>query len=134
MHDTFGHIYVYRSYGVHFCLNFTTDQSMTGAILIRAAEPLEGIAQIRRRRGQIEDCSLCKGPGNLTSALGVTLALNKSPIGEKLMVYHGKAIRVAQSTRIGIRKAKDLPWRFFDPDSTSVSGSSFLNRSASLIL
>ncbi len=132
MHDSFGHLYVYRSYGVHFCMNFTTDRRHSGAVLIRAAEPIEGLGQMRRRRGDVHEKELCKGPGNLTCALGVTLELNESLIGEKIEVLEGTTSSIACSTRIGISKAKELPWRFFDPSSLSVSGSSALNRSAQL--
>ncbi len=133
MHDSFGHVYVYRSYGVHFCMNFTTDRRHSGAVLIRAAEPVEGLGQMRRRRGDVRDHDLCKGPGNLTCALGVTLELNESMIGDKIEVFAGETASIACSTRIGISKAKELPWRFFDADSPCVSGSNALNRSAQLL-
>ena len=132
MHDSFGHLYVYRSYGVHLCMNFTTDRRDSGAVLIRAAEPIEGLGQMRRRRGEVRDNDLCRGPGNLTCALGVTLELNESMIGEKIEVLEGTATSIACSTRIGISKAKELPWRFFEPNSLCVSGSNALNRSAQL--
>ncbi len=132
MHDSFGHLYVYRSYGVHFCMNITTERKHPGAVLIRAAEPLEGLGAMRRRRGEVADNQLCKGPGNLTCALGVNLRINESPIGKHITVVHGETTRIAQSVRIGITKAKDLPWRFFDPDSPCVSGPPALNRQASL--
>lgn len=130
MHDTFGHVYVYRSYGVHFCMNFTTDRRKSGAILIRAAEPIEGIGQMKRRRGDVNEFQLCRGPGNLTAAFGISLDLNESMLGVKIIVLHGASSLIAQSTRIGISKAKELPWRFFDPTSKSVSGTSALNRHA----
>lgn len=130
MHDSFGHVYVYRSYGVHYCMNFTTDRQNSGAVLIRSAEALEGLGRMRRRRGQVADTALCRGPGNLTCALGVTLELNESMIGDKIEVYRGEATQIACTTRIGISKAKELPWRFFDPSSLCVSGSKALNASA----
>jgi DNA-3-methyladenine glycosylase len=130
MHDSYGHVYVYRSYGVHFCLNFTTDRKMSGAVLIRAAEPLEGIGQMRRRRGEVPEKQLCKGPGNLTCALGIDLALNEGMIGDKLLVLPGATLALARSKRIGISKAKDHLWRFFDPQSPCVSGTKALNDSA----
>ncbi len=132
MHDSFGHVYVYRSYGVHLCMNFTTDRRDSGAVLIRAAEPIEGLGQMRRRRGDVRDNDLCRGPGNLTCALGVSLELNESLIGEKIEVLEGTATSIACSTRIGISKAKELPWRFFDPNSKCVSGTGALNHSAQL--
>lgn len=130
MHDSYGHVYVYRSYGVHFCMNFTTDKRHSGAVLIRSAEPLEGMGQMRRRRGDVRDSELCKGPGNLTCALGVGLELNETMIGDKIEVLRGEACQIACSTRIGISKAKELPWRFFDPKSLSISGTKALNAAA----
>ncbi|MCB1059669.1 MAG: DNA-3-methyladenine glycosylase [Calditrichaeota bacterium] len=134
MHDSFGHVYVYRSYGVHFCLNFTTDKRMSGAVLIRAAEAIKGIGAMRRRRGDVKLADLCRGPGNLTLALGIDLSLNESRVGEKLIVHDGRATAVKSSTRIGLSKAKDHQWRFFDPDSNCVSGTKALNNSAKLLL
>lgn len=130
MHDSFGHVYVYRSYGVHVCLNFTTDRRHCGAVLIRAAEPLEGLGPMRKRRGDVETHKLLSGPGNLTRALGITLDLNESIIGDKLDVIAGDSTSVVCTTRIGISKAKDHLWRFFDPNSPSVSGTKLLNATA----
>ncbi|MCB9357038.1 MAG: DNA-3-methyladenine glycosylase [Calditrichaeota bacterium] len=130
MHDSFGHVYVYRSYGVHFCLNVTTDRRGTGAVLIRAGEAVEGLRHMRKRRGEVADHVLCRGPGNLTCALGVTLNLNESRIGDALHIFPGTSKRLACSTRIGISKAKEHPWRFFDPDSLCVSGPKELNARA----
>ncbi|MCL4304685.1 DNA-3-methyladenine glycosylase [bacterium] len=132
MHDSFGHVYVYRSYGVHFCLNFTTDRRQSGAVLIRAAEPLEGLATMRRRRGDVADYELCKGPGNLTRALGITLVLNETTVGDAISVFDGSCAQVAKSRRIGISKATGHLWRFFDRESRCVSGPPALNRQASL--
>jgi len=130
MHDSFGHVYVYRSYGVHVCLNFTTDRKNCGAVLIRAAEPLEGLGSMRRRRGDVETHKLLCGPGNLTRALGITLELNETMIGAKLEVITSAPSDVVCTKRIGISKAKDLHWRFFDPNSLSLSGTRALNQSA----
>ncbi|MBK6766069.1 MAG: DNA-3-methyladenine glycosylase [bacterium] len=130
MHDSFGHIYVYRSYGVHVCLNFTTDRKHCGAVLIRSAEPLEGLGSMRRRRGDVETQKLLSGPGNLSRALGITLDLNESMIGDKIEVIAGAPYSVVCTPRIGISKARNHLWRFFDPDSPSISGTKALNATA----
>ncbi|NHZ63158.1 DNA-3-methyladenine glycosylase [Massilia sp. CCM 8694] len=120
-----GHAYVYRSYGIHWCLNFVCREEGHGAgVLIRAIEPLEGIALMRERRGVDDLRLLCSGPGKLCQALGVTrfhnaLALDAPPFA--LLAPATPAVLVA-GPRIGISKAMDLPWRF------GLAGSRFVSR------
>lgn len=122
MHDTFGHVYVYRIYGVHWCLNFTTEQDSPGAVLIRAAEPASGLAVMARRRGIDHVHRLASGPGNLCRALGITLADNELPIGRRIHLLPGeRPLAIATSTRVGITKAEDLPWRFYESGNQCVS-------------
>jgi DNA-3-methyladenine glycosylase len=122
MRDTFGHIYVYRIYGVHFCLNFTTERAGVGAVLIRAAEPLDGIKVMAARRGVAESEQLLSGPGKLCQALGIGVEHNGRPIGGKLRLFARAApVPVAASRRIGVTRAADLEWRFFDQGSRFVS-------------
>jgi DNA-3-methyladenine glycosylase len=109
------HAYVYRSYGIHWCLNFVCREEGHGAgVLIRALEPVVGLARMRERRGTGDEWLLCSGPGKLCQALGVTRALNgqslSAPPFELCAAEEG--IEVVAGPRIGISKAVDVPWRF----------------------
>jgi DNA-3-methyladenine glycosylase len=122
-----GRAYVYRSYGIHALLNAVSEPEGVGAaVLFRALEPLEGIDHMRERRGleRLED--LCSGPGKLTQALGVTLEHNTTDLAAGPIVIEAPPpgwadVRVVVSTRIGITKAPELPWRFSVAGSRSVS-------------
>ena len=123
-----GRAYVYFSYGIHSLLNAVCeDEGVGAAVLIRALEPVDGIDVMRERR-RIENVNeLCNGPGKLTQALGIGLDLNDTsllgdgPI-EILPPQNGdRPPELIASERIGITKAADLPWRFSDPRSRSVS-------------
>jgi DNA-3-methyladenine glycosylase len=121
MHDTYGHIYVYFIYGMYHCLNFTTDKDQVGAILVRAVEPLSGLQLMKKRRGIDSETKLCNGPGKLCQAFDININVNHSRVGEYLRLYHGRAEEILSSPRIGITKATDLHWRFFEKDSPFVS-------------
>jgi len=120
-----GHAYVYRSYGIHWCVNFVCEsEGSASAVLIRALEPVHGIAAMMRRRGLKDERLLCSGPGRLSEALGITrahdgLALDKPPF--ELRARAEKPDIVA-GVRIGITKAADLPWRF------GLKGSRYLSK------
>jgi DNA-3-methyladenine glycosylase len=120
-----GFAYVYRSYGIHWCVNFVCEKAgSASAVLIRALEPTQGIPAMRRRRGLHDERSLCSGPGKLTEALSIThahngLALDVPPIA--LYARSGK-VDVVAGVRIGLTKAVDLPWRY------GLKGSKFLSR------
>jgi DNA-3-methyladenine glycosylase len=124
-----GFAYVYRSYGIHWCVNFVCEKKGTAsAVLIRALEPTHGLAAMRRRRGVERDLgderTLCSGPGKLTEALGIThahngLALDAAPFA--LYARKGK-LDVVSGVRIGLTKAIDLPWRY------GLKGSRFLSK------
>ena len=120
-----GFAYVYRSYGIHWCVNFVCEQAgSASAVLIRALEPTEGLATMKRRRGVKEERLLCSGPGRVCQALGITsahnaLALDRSPF--ELRARIGEVDIVAGS-RIGITKAVDHPWRY------GLKGSKFLSK------
>lgn len=121
MHDTFGHVYVYLIYGMYNCINFTTDRDNPGAVLIRAVEPLHGIEEMRKNR-RIEKGSradkltnFCSGPGKLCQALGIDRNLNGLQLGKEVKVYDdsSEVSDIGKSSRIGIKDALDLQWRFF---------------------
>lgn len=121
-----GHAYVYFTYGNHFCLNVTTEvQGEPGAVLIRAAEPMRGVEEMRRRRGRERLTDLLSGPGKLTKALGIDLALNDEDMvtSKKLFVLAGKKpAGVISSTRIGLSAGRDFEWRYSVEGSRFVSG------------
>jgi DNA-3-methyladenine glycosylase len=119
-----GRAYVYRSYGIHACLNAVSESDGVGAaVLIRALEPLEGVQEMRARRAVARDDQLCSGPGKLTQALGIGLELNDTSLQDgPIRIEQGRAVsRVVRGSRIGITKAVDLPWRFCDANSVHVS-------------
>jgi DNA-3-methyladenine glycosylase len=119
-----GRAYVYFSYGIHSLLNAVCEPEGVGAaVLIRALEPVDGLEAMRARRGPRRDEDLCSGPGKLTQALDIGLALNAtSLVGGPIEVFErDREPRIAIGERIGITKAADLPWRFCDADSRHVS-------------
>jgi len=109
------HAYIYRSYGIHWCLNFVCREEGHGAgVLIRALEPVTGLDTMCERRGTRDHWLLCSGPGKLCQALGVTRALNGRSLAAapfELAPAPG-GIEVVAGPRIGISKAVDVPWRF----------------------
>jgi DNA-3-methyladenine glycosylase len=119
-----GYVYVYRSYGIHWCLNFVCEpKGSAAAVLIRALEPTEGLKAMRRRRGMADERLLCSGPGRLCEALGIThnqngLALDEAPF--ELFARTGD-VEVVSGPRIGITKAVDLPWRYGEKGSRFLS-------------
>jgi DNA-3-methyladenine glycosylase len=111
-----GRLYVYRSYGIHWCVNVVCGPPGVGAaVLVRSLEPVHGIETMRSRRGRDP---LATGPGNVGQALGATSAQNGEPAG---LHPPDRIRRIETSTRIGITKGVERPWRFFDPDSGAVS-------------
>lgn len=120
-----GRLYVYRSYGIHWCANVVCEADGVGAaVLLRALEPTHGLEEMRRRRGLGDVRLLCAGPGRLTEALGITrehdgLSLYSPPFG---LVPPEAPIQVANGVRVGITRAGELPWRYV------LSGSPFVSR------
>jgi DNA-3-methyladenine glycosylase len=120
-----GHAYVYRSYGIHWCLNFVCEaEGSASAVLIRALEPVHGLDAMRERRGHDDPRLLCAGPGRLCQALGITrahdgLALDEPPFE---LVAREAEPQIAAGPRIGITKAADRPWRY------GIAGSRYLSR------
>lgn len=122
MQQTFGHVYVYFIYGMYYCLNFTTDRDGPGAVLIRAVEPLRGIDLMRERRHTDDLKTLASGPGRLCEAFGIDLDFDGERIGGRIKLKSRRAsVDVATSRRIGISKAVDLDWRFFEIGNPFVS-------------
>ena len=120
-----GHAYVYRSYGIHWCLNFTCRMAGHGAgVLIRALEPRTGLDVMRERRGLSDARLLCSGPGRLGQALGITMAHYGLPLDRPPFFVGApdEPVEVAAGPRIGLSKAIEQPWRF------GLAGSRFLSR------
>ena len=120
-----GHAYVYRSYGIHWCVNFVCEgEGIADAVLIRALEPTRGLATMRLRRGLDEERLLCAGPGRLCQALGISrehdgLPLDRPPFRLEPRTEEPELVR---GPRIGITRATELPWRY------GVAGSRYLSR------
>ena len=120
-----GYVYVYRSYGIHWCVNFVCEEEgSASAVLIRALEPTHGIPTMQRRRGLRDERALCSGPGKLCEALAIThkhngLALDGPPF--ELRARSEKP-EIVTGVRIGITKAADKPWRY------GLKGSPFLSK------
>jgi DNA-3-methyladenine glycosylase len=119
-----GFAYVYRSYGIHWCVNFVCEEEgSASAVLIRALQPTHGIAIMRRRRRLQDERSLCSGPGKLTEALGISDEHNGLPLDVFPIALHARAGKpdVVAGLRIGITKAVELPWRYGLKDSKFLS-------------
>ena len=122
-----GHAYVYRSYGIHWCLNLVCgEEGVPEAALVRALEPTSGLDIQRRRRGLDDVRALCSGPGKLCQALGITrehdgLALDVPPFE---LVERDEVPEIVTGPRIGITRATELSWRYMSV------GSPYLSRAA----
>lgn len=120
-----GHVYVYISYGTHFCMNVVTDPTgVAGAVLLRALEPLSGIEIMEVNRGGRPLVELCNGPGKLCQAFGITLAENGADLeGSGMWIEDDRAgsFGVGTSARVGLSRGRDLPLRFYLPGNPYVS-------------
>jgi DNA-3-methyladenine glycosylase len=117
---------VYRSYGIHWCLNLVcAAPDVPAAVLLRALEPTHGIDRMRARRGVAAERLLCSGPGRLCQALAVTGKHDGLPVDEPPFELHAppEPVQVLRAPRIGITRAADLPWRYV------LDGSRYLSRS-----
>jgi DNA-3-methyladenine glycosylase len=120
-----GFVYVYRSYGIHWCLNFVCEPAgSASAVLIRALEPTAGLPLMRRRRGLAAERVLCAGPGRVCEALGITAAHNGLALDEPPFTLFARTgeLDVVAGPRIGITKAAEKPWRY------GLKGSAFLSK------
>jgi len=120
-----GLAYVYFTYGNHFMLNFVSEkEGFPAAVLIRAVEPTTGIKWMIKRRGVTDPDRICRGPGNLTVALGINRSFNGLPLaGPRLLVCRNPARRppIKTSGRVGVNEGWERPWRFFFRDHPCVS-------------
>jgi DNA-3-methyladenine glycosylase len=120
-----GFAYVYRSYGIHWCLNFVCEhEGSASAVLIRALAPTHGLATMRRRRGLADDRLLCSGPGRLCEALAITGAHNGFALDQPpfRLLARASEVEIVSGPRIGLTKAAELPWRY------GLKGSRFLSK------
>ena len=120
-----GYVYVYRSYGIHWCLNLVCEPAgSASAVLIRALQPTDGLAAMRRRRATKDERLLCSGPGRLCEALGITGDQNGLAVEPPAFELHGRtsAPEIAVGPRIGLSVAMEQPWRY------GLKGSPFLSK------
>jgi DNA-3-methyladenine glycosylase len=118
-----GRAYVYRIYGIHWCLNLVGGVQPGGAVLIRALQPTQELDSMAERRGTNDVRALCSGPGKLAQALAVTGALDGAPLDRTpFALLAGDPAEVVAGPRIGISKATEHPWRF------GLKGSRFISR------
>lgn len=120
-----GYLYVYFTYGMHYCVNIVTGPEGSGqAVLIRALQPVDGLDIMRKRRGNVADTQLTNGPAKLTQAMAINKAHNGAYVlgnGEFKLLSGLKPHTVRQTTRIGITKEIDKPWRFYIAGNPYVS-------------
>jgi len=132
MRDTYGYWYVYFTYGMYHCANITTNKNGVGAVLIRAVEPIKGMGLMRRRRARpgaamkpdMPTQNLCSGPAKFCQAFGITKKENITPVGDNFVIYNAPKLTSAEigvSSRIGIKKGTELPWRFYIKENAFVS-------------
>lgn len=130
MFGPFGYAYVYRIYGIHYCVNVVTAQVGVGeAVLVRALEPVEGIELMQARRQITNVKQLCNGPAKLVQAMGILPTMNGASLAEGSLYFlsadayakFNQPLNIVTTTRIGITKGADLPYRFYIKNNPHVS-------------
>jgi len=128
MFETGGRLYVYFTYGMHYCINIVVGSAGVGeAVLLRAAEPLSGIEIMKKNRGIADIKNLANGPAKLAQALGIRNTALSGTILNKSSIYLQQPEMIVSpddivaGPRIGIKNAVDKPWRFYIKDNPSVS-------------
>lgn len=118
-------LYVYRSYGMHWCANIVTGPTESAsAVLVRAGEVIDGLGLARERRGGVKDVQLARGPGNLAQALGITSTDLSTDLLDPTGVHLGPEVpplAISEGPRVGVSKAADVPWRFWVTGHPTVS-------------
>lgn len=120
-----GHLYVYRSYGIHWCANIACGpEGVGGGVLLRALEPIDGLSVMQRRRGTVDPGLLCRGPGRLAQALGLDGTHDGAPLDRPPfeLIPPDDPVDVTATARIGISRAVERPWRFVERGSSWSSG------------
>lgn len=120
-----GFAYVYRSYGIHWCVNMVCEaEGSASAVLIRAIEPTHGLVAMRRRRGLQDERTLCSGPGKLCEAMNISIKHNELSLLAPPFAFHARRTKpeIVTGIRIGITKAVELPWRY------GLKGSRYLSK------
>lgn len=120
-----GRLYVYRSYGIHWCANVVCHEEGVGAaVLVRALRPTHGLDRMRARRGLEDELRLCSGPGRLAQALAITGADDGAPLDEPPFALYPacEPAEVVEGPRVGITRAREQPWRY------CLRGSAFVSR------
>ncbi len=124
LRETYGRIYIYLIYGMHYCLNVTTEKEGVGAVLIRAVEPRSGIEAMHKRRGNATLKNLTNGPAKLFNAFGIKPDHHGENVGDSICLENNRQteFEIVTGPRIGISRATELQWRF------CIKGNEFLSR------